>query len=190
MSLDLPEQDWADALRREREGDASGYAAFLRAYAAVLRRIVRSRLPFDAGSDPHAAEDVVQEVLMAVHVRRDQWDVHRPLLPWLAAITRYKVIDALRRRQSERRVRIHLDDHEWLALIGNACTSEIDDGEHVERMVATLPPVEQAVVRRIGIDGLSPREAATATGMKEGTVRVAFHRALARLSKRARDEET
>lgn len=181
----MPEHDWADALRRERAGDASGYEPFLRAYASWLRRVVRRRLA-DLGIDPREAEDIVQDVLMSVHARRDQWDEGRPLLPWLAAIARYRIIDALRRRRSERRVRIDLSDREWHALFEEARAPDATDRSGVERMVATLPPVEQAVVRRVGMEGLSAKEAARATGMREGAVRVAFHRGLARLMNHAR----
>ncbi|WP_353622901.1 sigma factor-like helix-turn-helix DNA-binding protein [Aliirhizobium terrae] len=34
------------------------------------------------------------------------------------------------------------------------------------------------MVRAIGLDGASPREAASQLGMSEGAVRVAFHRSL------------
>ncbi|MDH5821872.1 sigma-70 family RNA polymerase sigma factor [Luteimonas sp. RD2P54] len=180
----MQEQAWADALRRERAGDASRYAWFLKEYSAVLRRVVRGRLA-SAGLDPQEAEDIVQEVLLAIHQRRDQWDCNRPLLPWLGAISRYKTIDALRRRRSERRMRIDLSDREWASLFAAEGEPAVDSGARVEHMVSTLPRVEQSVVRKVGMEGLSPRQAAEATGMKEGTVRVAFHRGLARLLKLA-----
>jgi RNA polymerase sigma-70 factor, ECF subfamily len=180
----MQEQAWADALRRERAGDASRYGVFLEEYSAVLRRVVRARLSA-AGLGAHEAEDIVQDVLMAIHLRRDQWDDKRPLLPWLGAISRYKTIDALRRRRSESRMRIDLDDREWANLFEDGGESAVDDNGTVERMVSTLPGVEQSVVRKVAIEGMPPKDAAEALGMKEGTIRVAFHRGLARLLKRA-----
>jgi RNA polymerase sigma factor (sigma-70 family) len=185
----MPEQAWAEALRRERAGDASHYAAFLTAYCAAMRRVIGSRLS-SAGLDAREAEDVVQEILMAVHLRRDQWDSDRPLLPWLAAIARYKTIDALRRRRSEFRSRIDISEREWATLFEDGGEFADHNRGRMERMVSTLPKVEQSVVRKLGMEGMSAREAAETTGMKEGTVRVAFHRGLARLLKRAQGRET
>ncbi|NZA26232.1 sigma-70 family RNA polymerase sigma factor [Luteimonas sp. SJ-92] len=182
--MTMQEQAWADALRRERAGDASRYAGFLKEYSAVLRRIVRGRLA-SAGLDAQEAEDIVQEVLLAIHQRRDQWDDSRPLLPWLGAISRYKTIDAMRRRASERRMRIGLSDREWANLFAAQGEPAVGSPARIEEMVSALPRVEQSVVRKLGMEGMSPREAAQATGMKEGTVRVAFHRGLARLLKLA-----
>ncbi|WP_202926335.1 sigma-70 family RNA polymerase sigma factor [Pseudoxanthomonas wuyuanensis] len=187
--MPLPEQDWADALRRERAGDASRYADFLKEYSTVLRRVVGGRLS-GTGLDAGEAEDVVQEVLMAVHLRRDQWDSNRPLLPWLGAISRYKTIDVVRRRRSELRARVDLSDQQWANLFEDGAEFAGDTGGRLERMVSELPKVEQSVVRKLGMEGMSAKEAAEAIGMKEGTVRVAFHRGLARLLKLAQGKET
>jgi DNA-directed RNA polymerase specialized sigma24 family protein len=43
------------------------------------------------------AEDIVQEVLLAIHIKRGTWDQARPVGPWVAAITRNKLIDVLPR---------------------------------------------------------------------------------------------
>jgi RNA polymerase sigma-70 factor (ECF subfamily) len=46
------------------------------------------------------AEDIVQEVLLTIHLKRGTWDQSRPIGPWIAAIARNKLIDILRRRGS------------------------------------------------------------------------------------------
>src|SRR5690606_14051187 len=148
MRMTMQEQAWADALRRERAGDGSRYARFLEEYSTVLRRVVRSRLSA-AGLDAQEAEDVVQEVLMAIHQRRDQWRDDRPLLPWLGAISRYKTIDVLRRRRSELHMRIDLSEREWADLFVAADGPAVDAAARVEHMVSALPRVEQSVVRKL-----------------------------------------
>src|SRR3546814_18114776 len=47
------------------------------------------------GIDP---EDIVQETLLAIHMKRHTWRDDAPVTPWLYAIARYKLIDAFRRR--------------------------------------------------------------------------------------------
>lgn len=171
------EHAWATAMRNERSGDRSAYEQFLRELSAHLRRTVRYRLRA-FGLNAAEAEDVVQDALIAIHTRRDQWDPARPLLPWLNAIARYKLIDSARRLRKEARGRVDLDDEQWADLQAFDQDATDASGVDVERLLSELPPGQQSVARAIGLDGASPREAAATLGMKEGAVRVAFHRAL------------
>lgn len=180
--MESQERFWTEAMRAERAGDGVAYARFLEEFAVFLRRIVRYRLGH-LGLDAGEAEDVVQEVLIAVHTRRGQWDASRPLLPWLNAIARYKVIDAARRLRKELRWRVQLGEEEWFTLPGIESGSRDITAEDVDRLVSDLPYGQQSVVRAIGMEGASPREAADRLGMNEGAVRVAFHRGLKRLMK-------
>ena len=86
------ETEWAALLRAANGGDTRAYAAFLTAVAPVLRGLVRARgraIP----ADQH--EDIVQEVLLAIHRKRRTWDETRPVRPWLFAIARHKVARGL-----------------------------------------------------------------------------------------------
>ena len=53
---------------------------------------------------PGQLDDLVQETLLAVHQKLGTYEPSRPFLPWLAAIARYRWIDALRQayRNKER----------------------------------------------------------------------------------------
>jgi RNA polymerase sigma factor (sigma-70 family) len=168
-------------MRRERLGDRVAYERLLQELAAYLRGIVSYWLR-RWGLNPIESEDVVQEVLLAVHLRRSQWDPDRPLMPWLNAIARYKTIDAVRRLRQASRGRVDLSEEDWSALVA------LDEAQHagmtardIEQLIAALPPGQQAVVRAVGIGGASHKEAAAQLGIKEGAVRVAFHRALKKL---------
>jgi RNA polymerase sigma-70 factor, ECF subfamily len=43
------------------------------------------------------AEDLVQEAVLAIHLKPGTYDPGEPLTPWVYAIARYKLIDFLRR---------------------------------------------------------------------------------------------
>ena len=62
------------------------YARFLHAVTPVLRGILRSR---GRALEAAAHEDVLQEVLLAIHDKRHTWREDAPLLPWLYAIARF-----------------------------------------------------------------------------------------------------
>ena len=51
-----------------------------------------------AGLGVEDSEDIVQDALLAMHLKRDTWDDSQPLEPWLRAIAHHKMVDHLRRR--------------------------------------------------------------------------------------------
>lgn len=131
------------------------------------------------GADKSLAEDIVQEVLLSVHLKRGSWDPSRPIGPWLAAITRNRLIDALRRKG--RRVDIPIEDvAETLAAFDGADTEQ-DLGD-ASRLLDRLKDPQRDIVRSISLEGREVRETAARLNMTEGAVRVALHRALKTLA--------
>ena len=94
-------------MRAAQDGDSAAYAALLRELAPLVRRVVSSRRSFLAEAD---VEDVVQEVLISVHAVRATYDPQRPFLPWLLAITRHRLLDAMRRHRRSVGREVGLDD--------------------------------------------------------------------------------
>src|SRR5260370_38861583 len=77
--------------------DRVAYHRLLKGVTPVLRAAARRGLA-RAGQPVDQSEDIVQDILLAVHLKRHTWDVNAPFAPWLFAIARNKLIDALRRR--------------------------------------------------------------------------------------------
>ena len=84
-------------MRAGNAGDAGAYRTLLQLLAGRLRITVRRALS-SVGRSTEEAEDIVQETLLAIHLKRHTWDDRQPLEPWARGIARYKMIDALRRR--------------------------------------------------------------------------------------------
>ncbi|MFN3644057.1 MAG: sigma-70 family RNA polymerase sigma factor [Gemmobacter sp.] len=168
--------DLAALLRAANAGNAAAYAHFLRAVTPVLRGVVRARGLGGLGES--GCEDVVQEVLLAIHLKRHTWREDEPVRPWLYAIARYKVVDAFRARG--RRVDVPVEDFaDSLPAPEGPDPTERRD---VETMLAKLEPRAAAIVRGIGLDGASIAETGARFGMTEGAVRVALHRGLRQLA--------
>jgi RNA polymerase sigma-70 factor (ECF subfamily) len=74
----------AGLMQRALGGDETAYAVFLREVAAVVRRTARGRLAPGIGIDP---EDIVQETLLAIHLKRHTWQPDSLIGPWVHAIT-------------------------------------------------------------------------------------------------------
>jgi RNA polymerase sigma-70 factor, ECF subfamily len=179
--MNTREERWAEAMRAERRGDAAAYQCLLAEIAEVLRRLIRARLA-RLGLNVSDAEDLVQEVLIGLHTKRHTWDEGRPFLPWLHAIVRYKLTDAVRQWRREARYRSDVPLDDWSDLFA-APAEDFDRAlVDVDRHVAGLPTGQREVVQALAIDGASVRETAQKLGTSEGAIRVILQRALARLT--------
>jgi len=165
---------WGDLLRRANRGDAAAYARFLTECVPVLRTVVRGRTV-----DAAEVEDIVQEVLLAVHAKRHTWRESDPVTPWLYAIARYKAVDFARRRRRGGGAPVPIDD--LAEVLPGEGSGEIMAARDLARLLAGIDRRAAEIVRAVGIEGQSAGEVGARLGMSEGAVRVAYHRALARL---------
>jgi RNA polymerase sigma factor (sigma-70 family) len=177
MTLASREEEWAKLMRAAIAGDASAYRDFLQALTPHLRAMARRRCD-SYGSPRSDAEDVVQEVLLAIHLKRGTWDQARPLGPWLSAIVRNKMVDTLRRRG--RHINIPIEDVS--DILEAAEPPDGTQAHDIDRILSTLKDPQRDIVRSISVDGTSVRETAGRLNMSEGAVRVALHRALRTLA--------
>ncbi len=158
-------------------GDEAAYRRLLSDVAAALRPVARRGLE-RAGRSGSDAEDIVQETLIALHQKRHTWRPSEPVGPWLRAIARYKLVDALRARGARRDIPI--DD-----IADTLVANDVNDGlakKDLLRLADRLPSGQRDAVRMFAITGGSAREVAAALGMTEGAVRVALHRGVAALA--------
>ena len=169
--------DWGVLMRAANGGDTAAYNRLLTNLAPAIRAVARRGLG-RAGFAVEEAEDVVQETLLAIHLKRHTWDASLPLGPWVRAIARNKLIDAMRRRG--RRDHVPIDD--VIDTLASDAAEPTPIPGRLDEHLQSLPDRQQSVVRAISLDGASIRETATRLNMSEGAVRVALHRGLAALS--------
>jgi RNA polymerase sigma factor (sigma-70 family) len=173
MTTPSQENDWAAWMRAAMTGDAGAYRQLLASLTPHVRAVARSRCR-RLGAPESEVEDIVQEVLLTIHLKRGTWDQSRPLGPWVAAITRNKLIDILRRRGRHINVPIEdvIDDLPAEERAPDSSASEIDG------LLVHLKAQQREIVKSISLDGNSIRDTADRLQMTEGAVRVALHRAL------------
>jgi RNA polymerase sigma-70 factor (ECF subfamily) len=178
------EAEWTALMRAALGGDRAAYRDLLVALTPVLRVAARQGcLRFGLGVAE--AEDVVQETLLALHLKRQTWASDQPIGPWIRAIARNKLVDALRRR-GRRGAEVDID-----AFSDVLAAPEPEDAgvrRDVARHLQALAPGQRNVVQAIAVDGISIRDAAQRLTMTEGAVRVALHRGLATLAQRLREQ--
>jgi RNA polymerase sigma-70 factor (ECF subfamily) len=169
------EAELSRLMRAAIAGDERAYADFLHRIAALVRGYVRRRV-MQGGVDP---EDVVQEALLAIHVKRHTWRQDAPVLPWVYAIARFKLIDAFRRRG--RRIEIDVED---IADTFAEPEAETVSERDINRALDGLSPAQRSVVSAVSVEGRSISETAVKFGITETAVRVSLHRGLAAIARR------
>ncbi|WP_370631418.1 sigma-70 family RNA polymerase sigma factor [Methylosinus sp. Sm6] len=159
-------------------GDKDAYRRLLSSLAPMLRGVAR-RDCARIGLPPGDAEDVVQEVLLAIHLKRDTWDMDRPIGPWIMAIARNKLIDARRRRGD--RTPLPIDDLAESLVAAEAADDGLDR-QDLDRLLGGLGERQRELVRSLSVEGRSIKETAERLHMSEGAVRVGLHRAIKSLA--------
>ncbi len=154
-----------------QKGDKAAYNVLLSEVSMWLERYFRKRVPASQ------QDDLVQDVLMAVHHKRATYDATRPFLPWLAAIARYRWVDHLRK----------VYKHESDMLEDNDASVDSDEDVvearvSLERLFVHLPDAQVEAIELVKIDGHSIREASEMTGQSESLVKVNIHRGLKKLA--------
>ena len=178
-----------DQVRGVQQGDEDAFAALYRRWQGPLYRFGLRM----CGS-PALAEDVTQEVFMALIAGAGRFDPARGSLPgYLFGIARNQVL----RRLEKERPYVPLPDDEGEPRMdrlarGEDMLEELARRQRLERVreaVLSLPPHYREVVVLCELQRLSYVETAEALGCAVGTVRSRLHRARALLLARLGQDE-
>jgi RNA polymerase sigma-70 factor (ECF subfamily) len=179
--MQLIEERLRSLMLQSLAGDAAAYRMFLDELTARLRSYLRRRL----GGLPDEVEDLLQELLLAVHNKRHTYDPKQPLTSWVQAIARYKLVDLLRRRSRSSALTDPLDeDDQVFATTANDAATEAK--YDVEKLLRGLPDRQRLPILYVKIEGASVTDTAIRTGMSESAVKVGIHRGLKALAERIR----
>lgn len=177
--VDLREDHLRELLVSGLAGDADRYRQFLDGLSAHLRAYLRRRL----ASLPDEVEDLLQELLLAIHNQRHSYDPTQPLTPWVQAIARYKLTDLYRRRARKEALQEPLDEDEPLFATDNDASEARYD---IAKLLKLLPDRQRLPILCVKIQGASVSDTAKRTGMSESAVKVGIHRGLKALAERLR----
>ncbi|MHB8340291.1 MAG: RNA polymerase sigma factor ShbA [Mycobacteriales bacterium] len=176
-----PPDELAELHARASTGDPAAVARLLEVMRPALLRYCRARLARVADT-ASTADDVTQEVCVAVLAALPGYrDQGRPFSAFVFAIAANKVADALRTASRVPIPVAELPDTpdpdpgpEEAALRARQAAS-------AQAMLDQLPDQAREILLLRVVAGLSVEEAAAVVGMTPGALRVAQHRALARL---------
>ena len=171
------EAQYRDWMLAALGGDTSAYRMLLSGLTRHLRSYYARRL------DSGAAEDAVQESLIAIHTRRATYDPSLPFTAWVYGIARYKLIDEYRRHKRRATEPLVVAGD----LFGHDEAEEAIARRDVGKLLDKLPPAKRQLVSDIKLDGVSVTEAAKRSGVSESAVKVTVHRAIKSLGEELKE---
>src|SRR5471032_1092430 len=139
---------------RGLDGDAVAYRAFLDDLTGHLRGFLRKRIHYLQDD----IEDIVQEILLAVHNSRHTYRPDEPLTAWVHAIARYKLMDFFRAHAGRESLNEPQDDHaDIFAMSDYEPTEACRD---VGKLLEHLPEKQRLLILHVKLQGLSVSETA------------------------------
>lgn len=174
----------AELMRRIQAGDEQALARLYDRYGGLVYTLA---LRMCGRQD--VAEEIVQDVFLAVWRRGASWDPKRGSVQgWLLAIARHRAIDHLRTVRHPPPV--PLTDHWASNGAGPAELAEQNDAARsVRRAVTQLPDKLRETLEVVYYGGLSHSQAAARLGIPAGTVKSRLRLAVERLARVLRKED-
>lgn len=173
-----------------KAGDLRSIDLLLAAIQPLVVKYCRSRIGRYERSYA-SADDVAQEVCLAVLTALPAYrEQGRPFLAFVYGIASHKVADA--HRSAARNRAEPVAEFPDFPEVSEGPEQQAMNGERTDRMaalMATLPAKQREILILRIVVGLSAEETADAVGSTPGAVRVAQHRALAKLRKLLDAEE-
>src|SRR5574337_1703420 len=138
-----PDDPWSRMMKASMAGDEGAYRRLLTDIAPIVRGMAR-RVFAQARMGDADIEDAVQETLLAIHLKRHTWDMNQKLGPWVNAIARHKIIDAMRRRGARKFSPIE-DFADFLAAPADEDPHALSDAR---RLMEQLNPRQRDIIQR------------------------------------------
>lgn len=164
-------------------GDSKSYIELLQKVKELMQPYISNSLAKFGLAATGGHEDLLQEILMAIHSKRATFDTTQFFLPWMYAIARYKTIDFLRKNKSTFKA-VSIEEFIEFEVADNAdLGADID----IESLCDKLPEKQRELLLLVKVKGLSIAEASMKTGFSISDVKVTVHRAIKELQKHVKE---
>lgn len=188
LSAAKPESSYAEEralIKRLRSGEHDAFEVIFRRYVNKVYRQARALLGDDAD-----AEEIVQEVFLAIYQKAKSFRGDSAFSTWLYRLTMNACLTRLRRRKSNKAMnlgdflpRYREDGHHQVRPVFNWADEvefrlEKDElRELLQQAIDQLPPVEKAVLVLSDVEGVPDREIGETLGLSISAVKARLHRA-------------
>lgn len=161
----------AEKMRKAQAGDKLAYEQLLKTIIPILAAFIGKKLGRRADN-----EDILQEILLAIHTSGHTYNTDRSFTNWMFAIASYKVSDFLRKTYRKKSL-IEVNFEEVQDSITDDVTKDTTPNESLSELLSNLPEKQRKILHLMKIDGHSVKEVAVLMKMNVSAVKVAAHRA-------------
>ena len=182
-----------ELLARVRRGEEAGWQELIDLLNPLVTKIIRSQVRRHSDHD-----DLAQEVFTKIFLKLDQFAGQQPFSHWVSRLTINTCYDWLRRQKVRPLVSYaDLSSTQFEILAKHLTDHSTDRGESLtamrellDRLIATLKPREQIVIRLLDLEEKSVQEICDLTGWGASKVKVTAMRARRKLSAQFKKLET
>lgn len=169
---------------RALAGDADAYQNFLTQVSTLMRpmllRLTRSR-----GLAAEQSEDLLQDILLTLHRKRELYRPSLPIVPWINAVAKHRFIDQL--RSDQRRPILTEWDDAYENIGTQAPTAEFEQTENsnvaTDALLHGLTDRQKKILTLAKVDDVPLAAIATRMQMSVAAVKVSIHRSLKQIRK-------
>lgn len=185
LSADKNEIELSKLMVLSQEGDSESYKKLLLRTRDLVRVYIRNSFKRFHKPADDSIEDVLQEVLLAIHQKRETYNPEMFYLPWMYAIARYKIIDFFRRNRVHFNSRVSIDDElEHLESLSGLDNDFVD----LEKIMDMLSEKQREILRLVKLEGLTIEETAQKTGYSVSDIKVSVHRSIKTLQQKLKED--
>ena len=175
-------QDPISRLMEEAQsGRSDSYRILLNQISITLSKFLANRIgSFDD------REDVLQEILLAIHNSRHTYLPSKPFYPWMYAIAKNILVKYYKKihKQNSKIIEAEIQS---LTAVEKIESDEIDRTNEIIRLINDLPGKQKRIIQMLKIQGFSIKQTAAKLNLSEANVQVIAHRGyhtLRRLAKK------
>ena len=168
-----------DLFQRSLNGDTMAYRRLLTTLTPIIRAYVRGQLRHNRYE--HLTEDILQDSLMAIHLKLHTYERGQNPLPWVYTIARYKMIDQLRRQKISN---VSIDGPHYVETAESIeqDSDALDTHHDLSNLLGRLDPPQGDIIRALKIEGASIAELSKQYGFSESKIKIIIHRGIKTLN--------
>jgi RNA polymerase sigma-70 factor, ECF subfamily len=171
------DQEWSALMKKAQDGDSAAYEFLLEEVSDFLKMYLKKRI-----FNKDHIEDLIQEVLLAIHKARHSYERDKPFFPWVHAIIKYKSIDYFKAQKKTEAVSV--DDSLIQLESKGSFEQSLENRMELESLLSDLPEKYQQLLKTVKLDGYSVKEAAVLLGLSVANVKTSVHRVLKQLKEK------
>lgn len=183
---DLTPEQISIHIQLAKQGNDESAEILIRFLDPCVSKILNSRLRFSQNK-----EDVAQEIYIRVFKKLGQYSGTVPLQHWVSRIAANACCTHYRKAQSNKELRLgDLTEEEESYIEAVSMRTPNEDpmaafahSDFIQKLLETLRPEDQQVIRLVYLQGLSHKEVSKITGWSSSLSKVRAHRAMNRIKK-------